>query len=400
MAWSRIIPDGIAARIALTVVVTLVVAQALSVVILFASRGHPEAGEHPSALLRRVAAIVQFIENTPAADRGRVLQDFDDPVLTVEWRPDRPALGEDRDEFPYTWIRRRLRAALDDPARPILIAVERPPRLGPPLPIGGHRAHEERPHLGLVRVGVALKDGSWLTFTASDERDGPVRLVPFVVWMALIGLLIVALSWWAARRLTAPLERFAQAAERLGLDGDAPPLEETGPRELRTTIRAFNRMQQRLTRFVDDRTQMLAAISHDLRTPLTRLRLRAELIGDGEQQRKMLADLDDMEAMITSTLAFARDDARKEPRAAIDLADLLQSLVEERADAGFEATYDGPVHRVFSCRPMALKRALANLMDNAINYGARARVRLEEGGGQVVIDIDDDGPGIPESERE
>ena len=161
-------------------------------------------------------------------------------------------------------------------------------------------------------------------------------------------------------------------------------------------------MQTRLHRFVEDRTQMLAAISHDLRTPLTRLRLRAEFVEDPEQQRKMLADLEEMEAMIASTLAFARDDARKEPRVPIDLAALLQSLVDDLGDAGNTVEYSGPEHKTIACRPVALRRAIGNLIDNALKYGGCARVALLDGreDGHVAIRIDDDGPGIPEGEQE
>jgi signal transduction histidine kinase len=155
-----------------------------------------------------------------------------------------------------------------------------------------------------------------------------------------------------------------------------------------------------LSRFVEDRTRMVAAIGHDLRTPLTRLRLRAEFIDDPEVQRKMLSDLDEMESMINATLAFARDDAAHEPRVATDLADLLQSLCDDRIDAGAAASYAGPPHRTVTCRPVALRRAFANLIDNAINYGTAADVTLTPGPAQVTVTIDDHGPGIPESEWE
>ncbi|NUB17460.1 HAMP domain-containing protein [Azospirillum brasilense] len=207
-------------------------------------------------------------------------------------------------------------------------------------------------------------------------------------------------SVWTARRMTAPIARFADAAERLGVDGEAPPLPEAGPQELRAATRAFNRMQARLARFVADRTQMLAAMSPDLRTPLTRLRLRAELVEDPEMQRKMLADLDEMAAMINATLAFARDDAKHEPRGPLDLADLLQSLCDDRVDAGHAAAYEGPAHATVDGRPVALRRAFANLMDNAIAYGGGFTVRLRPVDGELRVEIEDGGPGIPEAEFE
>src|ERR1700743_2021433 len=137
-----------------------------------------------------------------------------------------------------------------------------------------------------------------------------------------------------ARWIAAPIKDLASAAERLGVDLRAPPLPVRGPQELRSTIEAVNRMQCRLQRFLEDRTQMLAAISHDLRAPLARLRLRAELVSDGEQQRKIFDDLDSMNAMIESTLAFARDEARQEPRALVDIGILIGDICEDAEDAG------------------------------------------------------------------
>jgi signal transduction histidine kinase len=145
---------------------------------------------------------------------------------------------------------------------------------------------------------------------------------------------------------------------------------------------------------------MLAAMSHDLKTPLTRLRLRAEFVQDEEQQRKMLADLDAMNAMIESTLAFACDDAQHEPRILVDLGALVESVCENAIDAGGAVTFTAPRALNVTCRPTAISRAIANLLDNAIKYGGTARVVLAQAADHVVIMIDDEGPGIPPEERE
>jgi signal transduction histidine kinase len=207
--------------------------------------------------------------------------------------------------------------------------------------------------------------------------------------------------------LAAPLAGFAAAAERLALDGTAAPLPETGPRELRAATAAVNRMRERLSRFVEDRTRMLAAISHDLRTPLTRLRLRAEFIEDAEIQRKMLADIEEMSAMIAATLAFAREDADQEPRQTLELAALLRSLCQQQAEIGASVTFQlapsSQEERLISAKPTALRRAFGNLIENGIAYGERVRVVFEapmEMSVPVVIQIDDDGPGIPIAEQE
>jgi signal transduction histidine kinase len=149
---------------------------------------------------------------------------------------------------------------------------------------------------------------------------------------------------------------------------------------------------------------MLAAISHDLRTPITRLRLRAEFLEDDEQRAKMLADLAEMEAMIAATLTFARDDAANEPAGAVDLASLARTVLDEAGDAAPERAaailYEGPEHLVLQLRPVAMKRALANLVGNALKYGDAARLRLEQRDRGAVLTVDDDGPGIPETEQE
>lgn len=394
----RVLPDSIAARTALTVVLALILTQAVSALVFTLDRPEGPPVHSFRVWLERVTAIVQLVESTPAAERPRVIRALDDPVLGVQWRERPPRIEREPRGFPFEFLRRRVRQALGDPDRRVIVEVrrDRPFPAMHPMGVGGE---EPRVH-GDVRLSVALADGSWLTVTSGDPQEGAFRLARFVLWMGGVVVVVAVLSLWASRRLTAPLARFAGAAERLGVDPDSPPLPEAGPKELRTATRAFNRMQDRLQRFVADRTQMLAAISHDLRTPLTRMRLRAELVEDEEIQAKMLADLDEMEAMIRATLAFARDDARREPRGPLDLADLLQSLVDDRVDAGHQAGYDGPAHHTANGRPVALRRAFANLMDNAIAYGGAVRVRLVPEDGQARVEIDDDGPGIPVDEQE
>ncbi|CAK0763037.1 two-component system, OmpR family, osmolarity sensor histidine kinase EnvZ [uncultured Gammaproteobacteria bacterium] len=401
----RLIPDGIAARIAMTVALALILTQAISVLVFVSFRGEPRPAHPLQVVVERVAAIVQLVESTPPDGREKVVRAVNDPLLGVEYLHELPSsLAENSPPraFPGALerLRNRLRAELGDPNRKIGFELRQTPawpQLGPLAPPPPHR-HMFMP--GQVRLIVPLINGGWLAFVTNDP-DGDFRWLRFGLWMGLIICLVGGLSLWAARRLTAPLEGFARAAERLGVDGETPPLPETGPSELRAATRAVNRMQERLSRFVDDRTRMLAAIGHDLRTPLTRLRLRAEFVEDPELQRKMLSDLDEMEAMLRETLAFARNDAKREARVPIDLADLLQSLCEDRADSGHDAGYQGAPHFTLTCRPVALRRALANLIDNAIHYGGVARVALTtDDNGHALITIDDDGPGIPEAERE
>jgi signal transduction histidine kinase len=202
------------------------------------------------------------------------------------------------------------------------------------------------------------------------------------------------------RRMTRPMADLAAAAERLGRGEAVPPVPERGPEDVRQTTRAFNRMHGRLQRFVQDRTRMLAAISHDLRTPLTSLRLRAEFVDDDETRTKILETLDEMERMTEATLAFAREEARREDTRTVDLAALVESLCEDLRDLDMEVTYSGPPSLLYPCRSVSLKRALRNLIENAVTYGRRALVTLAPADQGVQITIDDDGPGIPEADFE
>ncbi len=233
--------------------------------------------------------------------------------------------------------------------------------------------------------GLSMREGTWSAGS--------------MVSTVIMAVAIIVFAWWASGWITAPLSEFAQAAERLGVDVNAPPLPEDGPDEVRTASRAFNQMQMRIRSFVDDRLRMLAAISHDLRGPITRLRLRTEqTVANAGAQAKMLADLDEMAQMVDSILAFARDEAAEEASQPIDLAALLTTLCDDAVDAGNQAEFAWEGRLVYEGRPLAMKRLFANLVDNAVRYGGAVRVRASSDRGNVRIDIDDDGPGIPDDQ--
>jgi signal transduction histidine kinase len=203
--------------------------------------------------------------------------------------------------------------------------------------------------------------------------------------------------------LTEPVRVLAAAAEALGRDVNAPPLPENGPTETAVAAVAFNTMAARIRRFVSDRTEMLTAIGHDLRTPITRLKLRAEFIDDDELRTKVLSDLDELETMVSATLAFGRDARANEPVSSVDLVELLRTILDETSDANPDSadrlSYCGPAHQTVRVRPVALKRALANLVANAESYGGSARVTMvPPQDGTVSVTIEDDGPGIPTEE--
>jgi signal transduction histidine kinase len=258
---------------------------------------------------------------------------------------------------------------------------------------------------GRIEIGLRLPEGQWLNVEMLLPPPRPWHSSTFLLAFLVMTGAAALLTLWAVRRLTSPVATLAAAAEALGRDVNAPPLPETGPTEVATAAKAFNTMATRIRRFVQDRTFMLSAIGHDLRTPITRLKLRAEFMEDDEQREKMLADLDQLEAMVSATLAFGRDVTADERATRVDLVALTRTVLDETADAHPETetllNYQGPDSLPVLARPVAIKRALTNLVMNAMNYGGNARVRLSPPrDGVVLLTVEDDGPGIPQHEIE
>jgi signal transduction histidine kinase len=351
-----------------------------------------KGGLGPGGLATRIATTTRIIDHTPPSERPRLAAEISEPQLRVEVH-DAP-IAEPRNETSDTieFVRSVIPIQLDDPTRPFIVVAHRAPDTR-------KDAEGATPSAELV-VEIALNDGRWLSFSDPEFPVGDVAWWSALVVLSTPFIVIGLLSLWTGRRLAKPIRAFAEAAERLGVDSAAPPLPERGPYELHTAIRAFNRMQARLRRFVDDRTQMVAAMSHDLRTPLTRLRLRADFVEDPDEQRKMLDDLDHMSAMIESTLAFARDDAKQEPRMLVDLGVLVEGVCENASDTGASVSFSIPRGVDVVCRPTAITRAAANLIDNAVKYGGAARAEVVREPDRVVFAIEDNGPGIPAEEQE
>jgi len=253
-------------------------------------------------------------------------------------------------------------------------------------------------------ISMLLPDGDWLDMRLAAPRPEWWRST-FLAAFALMTMGAAVLIIWGARRLVAPIGTLAAAADALGRDVNAPPMPEDGPTEIARAARAFNTMAGRIRRFVADRTFLLTAIGHDLRTPITRMKLRAEFVEDDELRETMLRDLDELEAMVTATLAFGRDIAGSEPPIRLDLAELLRTILDETTDLNpdyaDQITYRGPPHFTFRGRPIALKRALSNLIGNAIAYGDGVEATLiPPVGGNVQIRLRDFGPGVPAEQRE
>ena len=244
-------------------------------------------------------------------------------------------------------------------------------------------------------IQVQLQDGTWVRF----ERGLPEQLFDWPARLLIVlGVLlasVILLSLVGVRSLIRPLRDLRQAAEGLGRDIHQLPLPETGPTEVRETARAFNTMQSRLKRYIEDRAGILAAVSHDLKTPLTRIRLRIEMMDDEELRAKTEKDLAEMESMVSTTLEFMRGSETTEPNQRLDLMALLESIQQDASEAGGQVYLSEQPIAPYDGKPLALKRCIVNLVENALRYGGQADIAVEESGKSLIISICDKGPGIP-----
>ncbi len=247
-------------------------------------------------------------------------------------------------------------------------------------------------------ASVRQPDGRWATVEPPRGLLSPWQQ-RILLALAISLLLLAPLVWWMARRLTRPIRVFAEAAERLGADPEAEPLTPSGPSEVRTAIHAFNDMQASLRDHMRRRTQTVAAIAHDLRTPLTRLRFRAEQ-APGAVRDRMAADIEEMDALIGQAMAYVRGEATPDRREAFDLDALAADCAGGFSETGGAVTFDGGGALAVEADPAALRRALANLIANAVKYGGAARVKAFAQDGRAVVTVEDDGPGLPEDELE
>jgi len=251
------------------------------------------------------------------------------------------------------------------------------------------------PGIGL-RASIRLQDGNWLN-VASILRPPPGNWGgPGMISFLVSALFIIVIVTWLVRRTMRPLRDLTAAATAVGRGDRPPPVEETGPRDIRNLIAAFNTMRDRVDRFVNDRMHMLAALSHDLRTPLTTLRLRAEMLEDDEDRERFIATLEELQAMTEEVLAFIRSEAETEAAVPSDLTALANAIVEEKAGADTTVTFTPAkdLPPTIRCRPIAVKRALRNLIDNAVRFGSSVEVRIETSGDNVVLVVLDNGPGM------
>jgi len=425
-------PKSLTGQLMVSLLLALVVAHLVSFFILADERHGAIAAAQRDQVLARTASIARILAETPVEQHQRIA----DVASTLQLRffisPESGIDGSDVDHS-HNRFARRLTRLLERDDGQVLVAVQKSRLWDWTHDTGSgeqrsmnrldgerrwrydedeefddeedddhhHQTNwHDRHHVMSMSLAVQMANGQWLNadYRIFGSPRGWARATFLTI--ALVGVAVCLVTFLMLRRLTRPLKDLATAAETFGRGESPPPLDETGPLEIQRTTAAFNHMKQRLRRFVDDRTAMLAAISHDLRTPLTTLRLRAEMLKDDETKQKILETLDEMKRMTEATLAFASDEATREETRVIDLAALIESIVLDHHDMGHSVSFEKSSPLAYRCRPSGLKRALRNLIENAVRYGETVTVRLEEGESTIVISIEDDGPGIPEAARD
>jgi len=400
-------------QLVVLLLVALIVAQAASFIVFTDDRQAAVRAANRAGLLESMASITRVLQETPPAGRAALADAAATPRIRYWVSVDSatpPGPRANQLALPAMQFERMF-GTLREPPRLTIITTDRIPDDGergpgamddpdhhrpggmPGTPGGGRP-----PFLGDtfdVLASVPFSDGGWLN-AQTRIRAEPVPIPwPSLISAGLMAVAILLIVGLIVRRATRPLAALADRVEAFGRGAPSVALPESGPREVRRLTAAFNLMQERLARFIADRTRMLAAIGHDLRTPITSLKIRTERLDDEEARDKMMATLDDMQRMTEATLAFAREDAAAEPLRSVDLNALVESLCDDLAAMGKDVTFAGIDRLPYPCRPTALRRAVANLVENAVRYGDRARVALAATPDGPLLTIDDDGPGIP-----
>ncbi len=405
-------PRSLKGQLILLMLVGLTLSQAASFMFILSDQKSRMKSEWLHNIVSRIATVADVVESTPPEHHANILKSssFFALKFSVGSAPPSPSKEDDEAEG----VRQQVNRVFGERAGSIKVAVLTPPSeesyfslmfLGLWADITNafapKRLESEKPapRPPFAILSVPLKSGQWLNAGITPRPIG-TNASPLLVQFATMAAISAIGIFFVLSRLTRPLKELAQAAAALGRGESTAKLDEKGPREVLDTIRAFNDMQERLSRFVLDRTKMLAALGHDLRTPITSLKLRAEFIEDEEIRQKILETLDELFEMAEATLSFAREEAAQEKTRLVDVGALISTVCADLADTGFPIECAEPGSFTLRCRPLGLKRAFRNILENAVAYGRRARVFVEHKRGDVAIMIDDDGPGIPVRDME
>ncbi len=436
---------SLASRLIVIILIVLLLSHILALLIAADDRRQALRGAAREAAAQRIVAVVHLLEASAPSLHREILAAASSPGLRFRLTSAPFVRTEEIDSPVEDFMRDQLAEALERPDAHVLLAFQpewahdrawfEPQRWKPfSSPASKPRWHDDdwddrdryrddhndededdddrrghlpKRYLDDQRIGllasVRLNDGAWLNSASALRRPDHAWGAPALISFGLSAIAVIVVVTWLVRRTMRPLRALTEAAERFGQGERPEPVPEDGPADIRQLIAAFNIMRDRIDRFVGERMQMLAALSHDLRTPITTLRLRAELLEDEEQRDRFVATLEELQAMTDEVLAFVRSETASEETVPLDLAVLLEGLAREFRETGADVALDSAATAEGAdvrCRPLALKRALRNLIGNAVRYGERVRIETKAVGGMVEIEICDDGPGIPPEDLE
>jgi len=396
--------DSLRVQLVLLIIAALAIAQFVSLWMFVDERSLAVRAALGFEAAGRSANVARLIEEAPESLQPAILRAANSPLVRFDLS-NAPTIDHET-HADNGAVEARVRGLLGQSShREIRVELHEVDRGILPMP---HLAPEmTEMHLAMMRgklsaiemqLSIALTNGQWLNVGTRFERPPlqwpGVSIISFGMTAAII---LVVACWFLLTRLTGPLLRVSQAAERLGRGEDVKSLPLIGPGEVRNLTRTFNRMQDRLTRFIADRTQLMAALGHDLRSPLTALRVRAEMVEDDETRDSLITSIAEMQEMVDATLAFARGMASSEGYETVDLGTYLARLQTDIMDS-FELENSGVVS--LRLRPQSMRRALRNIIENAQRYGGTATVTFRQNVDHAFVTVSDNGPGIPDAELE
>ena len=430
----RWLPKSLAGQLIGVLLLALVVAQSASLMILHDDRRLAFAFVAQQEVMSRTASVVRLLKKTEPALHQTVVEAASSRRLRFQLADTSAVSPDDADDGFNRFLKRRLKWELSGESDEVRVAIsddddeddedDRVDGRGDHRSMWmgsderrfsewrsshfnmmrfNHRRWRHRPGMTLsIATSNSPAGEAWLNVYSVMPSTGPSVAVPSLITLAIMAVLLIVTVILMVRRVTRPLAELSRNAERFGRGEDIDLLSETGPEDIRKASRTFNEMQERLTRFVRDRTRMLAAITHDLRTPITAMRIRAEMIEDEDNRQKILETLAEMQSLTDTALDFARHEATNEDSRTVDLVALVESLCADMTDLGqaVEFVAGTPERFAYACRPGALKRVLRNLIENALRYGEAAKVSVMLEGTDICIDVADHGPGIAEQDRE
>ncbi|MGE0179676.1 MAG: sensor histidine kinase [Sphingomonas sp.] len=397
----RFLPKSLIGQIALVMAVALLIAQAINFTLIFTERQRVSRAQIEGPAVSRFIFVAQRIAEVAPEERenmlprrgrrGRFTLDAESPLPAGA--DDATLLGRLRDSAQASGLSvRDSRAAISE-------TVPVPSALRERLPAADRERIEQRMRRSRTLIlSVQLPDGSWFTGRIVTPRPNPWAAVRPLVATLLTYLIILAAMIWIARRLGRPLRDLAGAAERFHGRGEAPRVEPRGPADLNRAILAFNAMSARVGAMLDEKDRMLGAIGHDLRTPLASLRIRAETVEPDEDRVAMIATIEEMSAMLDDTLALARSGRAVEELRVVDIAALADTVVEEYRALGADVALEEGANGSATVQSRLLRRAVRNLVANAVAYAGAARITVRTDTDDLLIEVSDAGPGIAEAE--